>query len=225
MQWRNHLHGYGLVSITFHWLMTLLIFGLFALGKYMVSLDYYHPWYQAAPDLHRSLGVAVALLLVLRLAWRLANPRPQPMGKIWERRIALWVHRLFYLLTAAVVVAGYLITTADGQPVVVFGRFELPATLHGLENQADIAGQWHDGLAVALVSLAGLHTLAALKHHFIDRDDTLIRMLRPLPPGRSAAPGANDQSLKAIRLADPWKQGRSAAPGANDTHQRKQQEE
>ena len=88
--------------------------------------------------------------------------------------------------------AGYLITTADGQPVAVFDRFQLPATLYGLENQADLAGQWHDGLAIALVSLAGLHTLAALKHHFIDRDDTLVRMLRLLPPRRSAVPGAND---------------------------------
>ncbi len=128
--------------------------------------------------------MVVALLLVPRLVWRLANPRPEPPGRPWERRIALWVHRLFYLLTAAVVVAGYLITTADGQPVVVFDHFQLPATLYGLNNQADIAGRWHNGLALALMLLTALHTVAAIKHHFIDQDQTLTRMLRPVSDKR-----------------------------------------
>ena len=75
------------------------------------------------------------------------------------------------------VTSGYLITTADGQAVVVFGLFEIPATLYGLENQEDVAGAIHDWLATLLIALAALHGLAALKHHFIDRDPTLLRML------------------------------------------------
>ncbi|HEB98684.1 MAG TPA: cytochrome b [Thiotrichales bacterium] len=177
MRLRNDPQGYGLVSVGLHWLMAALVIGLFLLGEYMVDLDYYHPWYQKAPDLHRSLGVITAGLLLLRFAWRLANPLPEILGAPWERRLARWVHRLFYILIAAVVTSGYLITTADGQAVAVFGLFEIPATLYGLENQEDVAGAIHDWLASLLMVLAALHGLAALKHHFIDRDPTLLRML------------------------------------------------
>ncbi len=84
----------------------------------------------------------------------------------------------------AVIVAGYLISTADGEPISVFGWFSVPATLSGLPDQADVAGEIHLYLAWALVVFAVLHALAALKHHFVDRDPTLKRML-----GRSS----NDQ--------------------------------
>jgi cytochrome b561 len=177
MRLRNDLHGYGLVSVLLHWVMAVLIIGLFTLGKYMVGLDYYHPWYQKAPDLHRGLGVIVAALFVFRLGWRLSNPHPEILGKPWERRAAVWVHRLFYALIAATVVSGYLITTADGQALSVFGWFEIPATIHGFGNQEDIAGVVHEWLANGMIALVVLHSLAALKHHFIDRDPTLRRML------------------------------------------------
>jgi len=174
---RNHLQGYGLVSVLLHWIMAILIIGLFALGKYMAGLDYYDPWYQKAPDLHRSLGVVAAMLLAFRLGWRLTNPHPEPIGKPWEKRAAAWLHRLFYGLIAAIAVSGYLITTADNQALSVFGWFEIPATLSGFENQADAAGAVHEWLANLLITLVVLHSLAALKHHFIDHDPTLRRML------------------------------------------------
>jgi len=177
MQLRNDPNGYGLVSVLLHWIMAVLIIGLFPLGKYMVGLDYYHPWYHKAPDLHRGLGVIVAALFVFRLGWRLSNPHPEILGKPWERRAAVWVHRLFYALMAATVVSGYLITTADGQALSVFGWFEIPATIHGFGNQEDIAGVVHEWLANGTIVLVVLHSLAALKHHVIDRDPTLRRML------------------------------------------------
>jgi len=72
--------------------------------------------------------------------------------------------------------SGYLISTADGRPISVFGWFEVPALLTSIPNQEDVAGLVHEYLAWGLVILAGLHGLAALKHHFIDRDPTLLRM-------------------------------------------------
>ncbi len=186
MHWRNDPTHYGLVSILLHWLMAALIVGLFALGKYMVGLDYSHPWYLVAPDLHRGLGVVLALLWVSRLIWRLANPRPEILGRPWERRLALWVQRVFYVLIPALALSGYLITTAQGQPLWVFGWGRIPATLYGIAHQEDIAGRVHEWLADGLIALAGLHALAALKHHFIDHDSSLRRMLRPgQPPPRS----------------------------------------
>ena len=179
MRWRNDRMGYGLAAILLHWTMAVLVVGLFVLGDYMVGLDYYHPWYRAAPWWHQGLGVVLGLLWLLRLAWRLADPPPPPLGAPWERRAARLVHRLLYLLMLAVVVSGYLQSTADGRGVDLFGWLELPAILHGLPGQADLAGAWHRWLAWALILLAALHTLAALKHHFIDRDDSLRRMLLP----------------------------------------------
>ena len=173
---RNSRSRYGLISVLLHWGMAVLIIGLFFLGEYMVDLDYYDPWYNKAPDLHRSFGVIVAGLLLYRLGWRLSNVRPAEIGKPWERRTAAWVHRIFYVLIAAIAVSGYLITTADGQGVPVFNWFEIPAAFDGFENQEDIAGVVHEWLAHILILLVVLHTLASLKHHFIDRDATLRRM-------------------------------------------------
>ena len=84
-----------------------------------------------------------------------------------------------YLETGRALVdeAGYLISTADGVGIPVFGLFEIPALVSGLPDQADVAGVVHLYLAWVLVVFAGLHGLAALKHHFIDRDATLVRML------------------------------------------------
>jgi cytochrome b561 len=73
--------------------------------------------------------------------------------------------------------SGYLISTADGRPLEVFGLFSVPALVAGLEHQADIAGRVHLLLAYGLVGLALLHALAAFKHGFIERDRTLLRML------------------------------------------------
>ncbi|TCT19400.1 cytochrome b561-like protein [Thiobaca trueperi] len=80
--------------------------------------------------------------------------------------------------------SGYLISTADGRSLDVFGLFSVPAILTGLPDQADLAGEVHLVLAIALVTLAAVHALAALKHHFIDRDATLLRMLGRRPARR-----------------------------------------
>lgn len=179
--WRNTESGYGIVSIVLHWLVAAAVVGLFVLGLWMVELGYYDPWYRRGPELHKSIGVLLFAVVVLRLLWRWFNPRPRPMPghAPWERRLAGLAHVLLYLLLFAVMIAGYLISTADGRPVEVFGWFSVPATLQGLEGQEDLAGDVHLALAVGLIVLAGLHAAAALKHHFIDRDQTLRRMLRP----------------------------------------------
>lgn len=181
---RNTESNYGAVTIVIHWLMALLIIGLFALGLYMTGLDYYHPWYKKGPDLHRSLGVLMLLMLLLRLLWRSLNPIPRPLGRdpAWMHRVAAAVHGALYLLLLAIAVSGYLISTADGRGIPVFDLFILPAMLPPVEQMADRAGLVHQWLAYILMGLVALHALAALKHHFIDHDATLMRML-----GRPAA--------------------------------------
>ncbi|PCJ32123.1 MAG: cytochrome B [Gammaproteobacteria bacterium] len=177
MQFKNNSKQYGIVAILFHWLMAVVIIGLFFLGDYMVDLTYYDSWYVSAPNWHRSIGAISFLLLALRFIWRLKNIHPAGLGQMWENRLASYVHSLFYLLLLIIMISGYLITTADGQAISVFNWFDIPATVYGFTNQEDIAGEIHYYLATGLILLVILHALAAFKHHFINRDATLRRML------------------------------------------------
>ncbi|MDX8412724.1 MAG: cytochrome b [Mariprofundales bacterium] len=174
---RNSTQQYGWLAITLHWLMAPLVVAMFLLGWWMTSLDYYHSWYHAAPELHKSIGILLLLTLLIRLAWRLSNPRPQLMGKAWEQIIALLVHRLHYLLLLVVMISGYLLPTADGVGISLFGWFTLPATLQLDRAISDTIGTVHLYAAWAAMALIALHAAAALKHHFVDRDTTLLRIL------------------------------------------------
>ena len=178
MQWRNSDSRYGLVSILLHWLVALAVFGLFGLGLWMVGLDYYSSWYRTAPDLHKSIGILLFAVMLVRLVWRFVSPPPAaPASHGAATRLASKAgHGFLYLALFALMISGYLISTADDRGIAVFGLFEVPATLTSIPDQADVAGLVHEYLAWALVIFAGVHALAALKHHFIDRDATLVRM-------------------------------------------------
>jgi len=178
MQWRNSPSRYGLVSILMHWLVALAVFGLFGLGYWMVGLDYYSSWYKTAPDLHKSTGLVLLALMLVRLLWRWLSPPPSALpdhGRM-TRLASKLGHGFLYLGLLLLMLSGYLISTADGRAIEVFGLFSVPATLTAIPNQEDVAGLVHEYLAWALVIFAGIHALAALKHHFIDRDRTLVRM-------------------------------------------------
>ncbi|MBN1378186.1 MAG: cytochrome b [Gammaproteobacteria bacterium] len=176
---KNTDSQYGYFNIMAHWLTAVIVIGLFCLGIWMISLDYYHPWYKDAPQIHRSLGILLALLIVLRLLLRLFMPVPKPLASLkrWERITSVLVHWSMYGLVLITIILGYLISTADGRAISVFGWFEIPATLTSIPQQADLAGELHYYFAVTLLILVGIHALAAIKHHFIDKDTTLLRML------------------------------------------------
>ena len=179
MHWRTTQQQWGWLTILIHWTTALVVFGLFALGLWMVELDYYSPWYRQGPDLHKSIGILLFMLTVSRLVLRRIEGRPAELDNQTskERRLAHLAHGLLYVLLLAVMVAGYFISTADGRAIEVFGLFSIPATIHGIDKQEDIAGLIHLWLAITLISLVALHAGAALKHHFFDGDRTLKRML------------------------------------------------
>ncbi|WP_318378445.1 cytochrome b [Enterobacter sp.] len=188
MQLGNSARRYGAVSITLHWLVAIVVYGMFALGLWMVTLSYYDGWYHQAPELHKSIGVLLMMALVVRIVWRHLSP-PPPALKSWNRTTRLGAiagHIALYALLFAIVISGYLISTADGKPISVFGLFDVPATLADAGAQADLAGDLHLWLAWSVVILSVLHGLAALKHHFIDKDDTLKRMLGKSSPDSGA---------------------------------------
>lgn len=176
---KNTADRFGWLSRSIHWLSALLVVGLFVLGLWMVSLDYYHEWYRTAPDLHRSFGIVLMLLTVARLVWYRISPKPKALAHYakWEHVTAIAVQHTMILTLFVLFFSGYLITTAQGDSLFVFSGIEIPALISGIDNLEDIAGSVHEFAAFFLIGLASLHMLAALKHHFIDRDATLKRML------------------------------------------------
>jgi len=173
----NRRGSYGWMAIALHWVMATVILGMFALGIWMVDLTYYDSWYHDAPEIHKAIGILLLLLLLFRLGWRLLNTRPELMGLWWEQLIALSVHRLHYLLMFTVMLSGYLIPTAEGVGIDIFGWFTIPATFTFDKQQADLIGTIHWTSAWSIIGLTMLHAGAALKHHIIDKDITLLRML------------------------------------------------
>ncbi|MBL7004535.1 MAG: cytochrome b [Gammaproteobacteria bacterium] len=175
----NSLERYGWVAVVLHWVSAVVVFCLFGLGIWMTGLDYYDSWYKKGPDLHRAVGVLLFISLMFRIVWRRLNvlPKPEPMLSNIQVSLAHWVHLILYVLLILIMISGYLISTADGRSVEVFNLFEIPALLMQIENQEDIAGAIHWYLALTLMFLVGLHVAASLKHHFIERNNTLLKML------------------------------------------------
>ena len=155
---------------------------MFALGLWMVELDYYNPWYKDAPHYHKSIGLLLAAVLILRLMWKLKQIKPTGIGKPWEQRTATVVHAFLYLGLFSLFLSGYLISTADGRGIDIFSWFTLPSLGQWFANQEDLAGDIHEWLAYALIALVAVHAGAALKHHFINKDATLKRIVKPLTP-------------------------------------------
>lgn len=176
MSLKDTIEGYGIVSRVIHWMMAIGIIGTFALGYWMVGLDYYSPYYTSAPDFHRSIGMVLFLALCFRLLWRVVSVRPSDDELTsFERKAARIVHASFYPLIIAVTLSGYLISTLDGRSIDVFGLITIPSIIEA-KGYEDSAGLIHEYLSYATLALASVHALAALKHHIIDRHKTLTRM-------------------------------------------------
>lgn len=179
MQWRNQKNHWGLTAILLHWLVAAIIISLFNLGWWMTGLDYYDPWYKQGPDVHRSIGLILFLIVLFRISWRLIDspPAAQKTHARWEQQLAAITHRVLYLLLFIIMISGYLISTADGRDISVFGWFDVPALGVSFEEQEDISGAIHWYTACTLIAFVCLHALGALKHQFVDKDGTLSRML------------------------------------------------
>ena len=177
---RNTSESYGWVTIVVHWVMALCIFFIFALGLYMVDLTYYDSWYKGSLSLHKSLGLSLLFVLFLRFMWRSFNEKPKALpGKYWEQLAAHVMHLSLYALLLVLMISGYFISTADGRAISVFELFDLPALPWRIDNQEDIAGQIHEILAWIVMLSVALHALAAIKHHWLNKDDGLKRMFKP----------------------------------------------
>ncbi|MCL4115185.1 UNVERIFIED_CONTAM: hypothetical protein GTU68_035915 [Idotea baltica] len=153
---------------------------MYFVGDYMVGLDYYDTWYHRAPGIHKAAGVIIGVLMILRLLWNALQTKPRHVGddKAVVKLMAKSAHYVLYLLVFLMVISGYLISTAKGQGVDVFGLFEIPALLPDDKDRGELAGWLHEWMGLGFILLVGIHALAALLHHFFYKDETLKRMLK-----------------------------------------------
>ena len=186
--WRSGKDHYGIVSSGLHWAIALAIVGLVGLGAWMVGLTYYDPWYYDSLALHKAIGIVVLALALAKFGWKLVdrNPGFGPEVKPHERAGATAMHWLLNALMVLLPVTGYLISTSEGAGIDMFGLFDVPALVDVTAETRDLAIDIHFYVAYGGIALVGMHIIAALKHHFVDRGSTLRRMLIP----RSRSPSA-----------------------------------
>ena len=169
---------YTATAIGLHWLIALAIFATFTLGLYMHDLP-------LSPDKlrlyswHKWAGVTIFLLVVARLAWRLTHRPPDLPAAVpvWQRRAAALAHGLLYVLMLAIPLSGWLMSSAKGFPTVLYGVLPLPDLIGKNAELGEMLATTHKLLNLTMAGLVVAHVGAALKHHFVDRDDVLRRML------------------------------------------------
>lgn len=178
------MERFTIPAIILHWLVAILIAAAFALGITMVDIPGITPTKLKYFSWHKWLGVTVLGLACVRLIWRLTHASPAYPASMpaWQQKAAHGLHALLYLLIFAVPVSGYFYSLAAGVPVVYLGIWPMPVLIEADPQLKPILKQLHYLLNTALLACIAVHVLAALKHHFIDRDGVLKRML----PGRSS---------------------------------------
>lgn len=169
--------AYTRTAIVLHWLIALLILVAFPLGVYMHELPL-SPRKLQLYSYHKWIGVTVMMLVAARLLWRIGHRPPAPLpGPRWQLAAAQAVHHALYLLLVAIPVSGWLMSSALGFTVVWFGVLPLPDLVGKDKALGELLKAVHETLNFTLLALVVIHVAAALKHHFVDRDATLARML------------------------------------------------
>lgn len=165
-----------------HWVLALALIAALGLGLYMVSLSF-SPQRLKLYNWHKWLGVSVLALSLLRMGWRLANQPPalpaamQAAMPRWQHLAHHGTHHALYALFLIVPLLGWAYSSAAGFPIVFLGLIALPDWVAASPELAELLKPLHQWSAYALAALIVLHIAAALKHHFIDRDGLLLRML------------------------------------------------
>jgi cytochrome b561 len=176
---RNTNERYGSVAKFLHWLIALLVVIMLCAG---VSFNYLPAGrvFDALMFVHKSTGVTILILIVLRLLWRFTNPTPRfpSTTPFWQKRAARIVHILFYLLLIAMPLTGIIMTLSAGYRVPLWGICTVHLSAFGPNKPlAMLMAAWHRTLAWTIAIFIVIHVLAAIKHHFYDKDGVLTRML------------------------------------------------
>jgi cytochrome b561 len=178
MNWKNTTDRYGSLSIAMHWLMLLLLIGVYACINLREVFPRGSDLREGLKMWHFMLGLAVFALVFLRMAIRLAgaSPRIQPEPVVWQTRLAGLMHLALYAFMIAMPLLGWLTLSAAGKPIPFFG-LHLPALLGVDKALAGSLEEIHETIGTIGYYLIGLHAAAALFHHYVIHDTTLLRML------------------------------------------------
>jgi cytochrome b561 len=178
MNFRNTTRAWGALAKTFHWLIVLLIIVQWLIAEHADDLPNGLAKLQTLAW-HKSIGITVLMLATLRLVWRWLNPVPSLDGlaKPAERMLARLSHVLLYALIFAMPLSGWMMSSARNFPVSWFRLFQLPDLVAPSDQTFHQMLDLHHLLFKVLLAVALLHVLGAAKHHFIDRNDVLKRML------------------------------------------------
>lgn len=168
---------YTRTAIVLHWTLALALFGLFAMGLYMVDLPF-SPQRLKLYNWHKWAGVVVLLLSLVRLLWRWTHPAPvlQLAMPRWQLAAYQATHGALYVLFFVVPLLGWAYSSAAGFPIVWFGVLPLPDVLPADKALAALIKPWHAFSAYALAALVVLHVAAAIKHQAVDKDGLMDRM-------------------------------------------------
>lgn len=174
---------YDPVARTFHGVMAVMMIGLLAVGLYMEDLDPSPAKWQMY-GLHKAFGITVLAFVILRILWRASHTPPTALGSqaAWERKLAHVVHGLLYFGMIVMPLSGYVMSSAGGHDISIFGWFNLPLLVAKNEQIGGLAKEIHEIAGYALICAITLHFVGALKHHVIDRDVTLARMFAFIKP-------------------------------------------
>lgn len=175
--------GYTRIAIALHWIIFVTVLCGWSLGQYMTDLPL-SPQKLSYVSWHKWIGVTTFMFTVLRLAWRVYRPAPPLPAtmSVLHQRAAHVVHALLYVLVIVIPISGWLFSSALGVPTAYLGLIQLPDVLHKDKVLADALRQVHATLNWTLLVLVFGHAAAALKHHFVDRDGVLTRMIPILKP-------------------------------------------
>jgi cytochrome b561 len=178
-QLRNDSERWGAVAKAFHWTIVVLILAQFWLAQRADALPLGLAKLGTLAR-HKSVGITILALALLRLAWRLSQRNSPPLPddlKPWERALAGLTHVGLYVLLFAMPLSGWAMSSAKNYPVSWFSLFTLPNLTSPNEQVFAVLRTTHGVLAVLLMAIAALHVLGALQHHFIRKDSVLLRML------------------------------------------------
>ena len=173
------MQRYTKTAMLLHWLIALMIIAAFFLGLTMVAIPGFSPTKLKYFSWHKWIGVTVLALVAIRLLWRLSHKPPAALASIppLQHKLAEGMHYLLYFLMFAAPISGYLYGSAAGVPVVYLKLVQLPMIIAPDPELKALLKTLHYVLVMTMAGAVVAHALAALKHHFFDRDTTLKRML------------------------------------------------
>lgn len=189
---RNTEQSYGSMTKFIHWAIVIAVYAMIAIG-YLQQEMKEGAFQDQMYDFHKALGLTILFVMAFRVIWRFTNVSPSLPSTVptWQRFASRFVHLSLYACLFLMPITGWIMATASGNTPSFFGLFNLPMPGIPLNKPlAHTANEIHETVAIVLICAIVIHVAAAIKHHFVDKDNVLQRML----------PNTKRQKVKEVNL-------------------------